>query len=420
MSIMRLIVPATSKMQSLTYWLTTQVPGLSFSLAGRLLRKGAITVNGEALYKDKYELVGGEIIEIDRSRFSLLEPVPMEFDVLYEDDDVIVINKSAPLVVHPSLGHPRYTVINGLVARYSFIEPLAQGWPRIVHRLDRDTSGVLIVARSLAAHRFLQKQFRERTTKKEYLALVFGHPKTAYGTIKGPIGSYQSKSGWRKWAIRRYGSPSTTHYKLLECFTHHSFLLVRPITGRTHQIRVHLNAIALPITNDPRYGPRNRRHHIPQLKRHFLHAARLTITTPDGQRRTFEAPLPEALQVVLRDLSAQSEFANKPWPAAPTHKIYPFYQPAAPTELKTQKAPSPVLPIEPIEPIKEGPPLIELLASLDDVEGFEPIDLTLEFDGFDEFRERFDEFDEFDDLDDLDDLDELDGLDELDDLDEFM
>lgn len=408
MSIIRLIVPTTTKMHSLTYWLTTQVPGLSLSLAERLLRKGAITINGECLGDKKYELAGGEIIEIDRSRFSLIEPVPMDFDVLYEDDDVIVINKPAPLVVHPSPGHPRYTVINGLVARYSFIEPLAPGWPRIVHRLDRDTSGVLIVARSLAAHRFLQKQFRERTTKKEYLGLVFGQPDTTRGTIKGPIAYYQTKAGWGKWGIRRYGSPSTTHYKLLECFTNHSLLLVRPITGRTHQIRVHLNAIALPITSDPRYGPRNRRHHLPQLKRHFLHAARLTITTPDQQRRTFEAPLPEVLQAVLRDLRAQLEFGDFPLSATPTHKTYSFFQAVVPTELKTQKSPSPALPIEPIEPIEEGPALIELLASLDEVEGFEPIDLTLEFDGFDEFRERFDDFDERDDLDDLHDLDEFD------------
>ena len=204
MDIIRLILPERSRGRLVKYWVAEQVPGLSSSLAKRLLRKGAITINGEALQIPKYEVMSGDVIEIDRSRLSLLEPVPMAFDVLYEDDEVIVINKPAQLVVHPAKDHPKHTLINGLVARYASIEPLAPGWPRLVHRLDKDTSGVLIAARSLRALRFLQKQFRERTTEKEYLALVLGHPEAARGTIKGPIGQRKFKSGWVKWSVRPY------------------------------------------------------------------------------------------------------------------------------------------------------------------------------------------------------------------------
>ena len=130
MDVLRLIVPARSQGRFLKYWVADQVPGLSSSLARRLIRKGAITVNGERLRIEKYEVVVGDVVEVDRSRFSLLEPVPMAFDVLYEDDEVIVINKPAHLVVHPAKDHPKHTVINGLVARYATFEPLALGWPR--------------------------------------------------------------------------------------------------------------------------------------------------------------------------------------------------------------------------------------------------------------------------------------------------
>lgn len=382
MTVMRLTVPATTKKKRLDDWLVSELRRLSRSHAKRLLKKGAITVNGEVQHQQEYELADGDVVEIDWLKPSTLRPVPIDLDVLYEDQQVVVINKPAGIVVHPSIGHPSRTVINALLARYPNIKPYSRGWPRLVHRLDRDTSGVLVVARSLTAVDFLQKQFSERTTEKEYLALVLGHPERAHGTIEGPIGRHETH--WRKWAVVPNGRPATTHYELLQSFANSSLLLVRPITGRTHQIRVHLQAIALPIAGDWLYGPR--RHHIRQLSRQFLHAARLTITTPDGQRRTFYAPLPEELQAVLRDLREQSHFPSSSSEVEPIHKI-PFF----PWEVE----PIPKTPSHPseVEPIPKKTSLIELLSSFEEIEGFEAIELTEGFEGFEEFEE----FEEFED-----------------------
>ncbi|MGB0385972.1 MAG: RluA family pseudouridine synthase [Ardenticatenaceae bacterium] len=442
---MRLTVPATTKNKHLLYWLTSKLPHLSASYAQRLLKTGAITVNGVLAEGDQeqYELAGGEVVEIEWSKAFVIEPFELALDVLYEDQKVVVINKPARIVVHPSAGHRHRTVINALLARYPESRPYSSGWPRLVHRLDRDTSGVLVAARTLTASRFLQKQFRQRRTKKEYLALVFGHPESIRGTIKGPIGPQGSS---RKQGVVPDGRPATTHYQVLECFANHTLLLVRPITGRTHQIRVHLKAIALPVANDLLYG--HRKNDIPQLKRQFLHAARLSITTPDRQRRTFSAPLPEELEAVLRELRKQSESLPFPLKIKPIHKRFSFYLQVKPIQqtpsfdsksesdvARIQQTPSfdsksesdsesDVARIEQIpsfesesdsdsdsKTIEKEKEAIELLSFFEDA-GIEQIELTEGFEGFEEFFDKFQEFEDAE-LEELEELEEMQEMQEM-------
>lgn len=298
---MRFIVPANAQKQRLDRWLASQLTDLSRSQISRFLLEGRITLDGVVPNKRGVKLTSGQRIEVilPEARSAIPQPEPMSLDVLYEDADIAVLNKAARIVVHPAPGHHSGTLVNGLLARYPDLnDPEQPERPGIVHRLDRDTSGVLIVARTVAAREFLQTQFRQRATQKEYLALVLGHPKTAKGTIEGPIGRHRTHR--QKRAVVPTGRSALTHYETVELFAESALLLVRPVTGRTHQIRVHLDAIGLPVAGDELYGPRRRR--IPNLQRHFLHAQRLTIPTPDGQTRTFEAPLPQKLENVLQSL----------------------------------------------------------------------------------------------------------------------
>ena len=295
----RFIVPADAQKKRLDRWLATQLTDLSRSQIVRLLLDGRITLDGVVPNKSGVKLASGQKIEValPEAQSAIPQPEPMPLDVLYEDADIIVLNKAARIVVHPAPGHQNGTLVNGVLARYPDLhDPDQPERPGIVHRLDRDTSGVLIVARTVAARHFLQTQFRQRTTQKEYLALVLGHPETSKGTIEGPIGRHRTHR--QKRAVVPTGRAAITHYETVELFAQSALLLVRPVTGRTHQIRVHLDAIGLPVAGDELYGPRRRR--IPNLQRHFLHALRLTIPTPDGQIQTFEAPLPQELENVLQ------------------------------------------------------------------------------------------------------------------------
>ena len=296
-----LTVPTEAKGERLDRWLAAQLADFSRSQVTRLLEEGGILVNGAAPQKPGLKLNGGERVEVRRPDAPTDSPQAetIALEILFEDKQVIVINKPAGMVVHPAPGHTGGTLVNALLGRFPDIsDPEQPDRPGIVHRLDRDTSGVLIVARNAEARRFLQRQFRKRATEKEYIALVVGVPETTRGTVEGPIGRHPSHR--QKRAVVTTGRPAVTHYDTLEQFEDTTLLLVRPVTGRTHQIRVHLLAIGLPVAGDELYGPRRRR--IPGLQRHFLHAARLAIATPDGETRAFEAPLPEELEAVLREL----------------------------------------------------------------------------------------------------------------------
>ncbi len=266
-----------------------------------LIHDGAVTVNGRQV-KASFRLAGGETIWIkmpvpDADREPQPEVIPLV--ILYEDDQVVVIDKPAGMVVHPAFGHTSGTLVNAVLARWpevaSFSTPERAG---IVHRLDKETSGVILIAKSAAALDQLRAQFKGRDVEKRYVALVEGMPQTPEGLIDAPIGRDPNQR--KRMAVTRDGRPATTEYHVIEMYAHHSLLDVFPKTGRTHQIRVHLAFIGCPVVGDNVYGPRKQRI---KMKRHFLHAAAITFTLPGSDKRlTVESPLPASLQNILDKL----------------------------------------------------------------------------------------------------------------------
>jgi 23S rRNA pseudouridine1911/1915/1917 synthase len=262
----------------------------SRAVAERLIRDGAVLVDGRARAKS-HRLEGGEELELDAPapQPSGLQPEPMDLDVPYEDEHLLVVDKPAGLVVHPAAGHATGTLVHGLLALDA--EGGDEERPGIVHRLDRDTSGLLVVARSPEAHRRLQELIRRRDVTREYLALVVGRPRSRRGTIDAPIGRDRGD------ALRHSldtDSPrdAVTHFEIEELYDGYTLLRVRLETGRTHQIRVHLAAIELPVAGDPTYGKPG----VLGLERQFLHAARLAFDHPfTGERIDVESALPDDL-----------------------------------------------------------------------------------------------------------------------------
>jgi len=219
--------------------------------------------------------------------------------VAYEDQDVLIINKAAGMVVHPAPGHHEDTLVNALLAHYPDLQKDVENQrPGIVHRLDKDTSGLIIVARNAAAQAALLGQMKRHEIVKRYLALVEGVVALDRGSIDAPIG--RNPRHRQQMAITATGSrEARTHFRVLERFAHHTLLLLELETGRTHQIRVHLKAIGHPIVGDPVYGSGSTMRGV-TLKRQFLHAYQLKFTHPStGAVITVEAPLPDDLQAVL-------------------------------------------------------------------------------------------------------------------------
>jgi 23S rRNA pseudouridine1911/1915/1917 synthase len=216
------------------------------------------------------------------------EPEPLDLRIAYEDDHLLVVDKPAGLVVHPGHGHAAGTLVQGLLHRgLAGGEP---GRPGIVHRLDRDTSGLLVVARTEAAYEGLRALVKARKLEREYLALVRGRPRSRSGRIEAPIGR-DRREPTRMSLDTDTPKPAVTHFEVLELFHDHALLRVRLETGRTHQIRVHLAAIGLPVAGDPVYGAPEE-----GLRRQFLHAARLAFSHPvTGERIDVESPLPPDL-----------------------------------------------------------------------------------------------------------------------------
>jgi len=266
----------------------------SRAAAERLLAAGSVRVDGAARSKS-HRLTGGETVEVAlEPRGTLLEAEDVGLRVAHEDEYLLVVDKPAGVVVHPSAGHSSGTLVHGLLGH-----ALAGGEvperAGIVHRLDRDTSGLLVVARSDEAHRRLQALIRRRKVVREYLALVRGHPRSRAGRIEAPIGR-DVRDPTRVSLDTDVPRDAVTHFEVAELLPAHALLRVRLETGRTHQIRVHLAAIELPVSGDPVYG-------IPGdlgLARQFLHAARLAFVHPFTREPIeVEAPLPEDLAAAL-------------------------------------------------------------------------------------------------------------------------
>jgi 23S rRNA pseudouridine1911/1915/1917 synthase len=222
-------------------------------------------------------------------------------DVIYEDDDVLIVNKPAGMVVHPGAGHQRGTLVNAAVAHDGAMMGVGgEERPGVVHRLDKDTSGLIALAKNDSALHRLQEQFQARDVHKTYLALVDGKPPTASGMIHAPIG--RDPAHRKQMSILREGKgrDAVTEYSTRESFIQHSLLQLHPVTGRTHQIRIHCAFLGCPVVGDRIYG--RRRPSIP-MERHFLHAWKLELVLPSAlKRREFVAPLPGELEEILSSL----------------------------------------------------------------------------------------------------------------------
>ncbi len=269
--------------------------------AQKLIDDGMVLVAGEA-HRASYRLDEGQEVSVTVPPVvdGSAKPEKIPLDIIYEDADIVVVNKPPGMTVHPSPGHTTSTLVNAILAHCTDLSGIGGVLrPGIVHRLDRDTSGVILVAKNDDAHNSLTKQLRERTVEKTYLALVEGTPKPVEGVIDAPIA--RDPKNRQRMAIIEGGRDSVTSYKLIERFDGYSLVEARPKTGRTHQIRVHLTAIGHPIVGDKFYGKPSK-----LVPRQFLHATRINFTHPQtGERIEFEAPLQADLQTAITTLRSQ-------------------------------------------------------------------------------------------------------------------
>jgi 23S rRNA pseudouridine1911/1915/1917 synthase len=277
--------------------------GLSRSRVQRLIADGRVTADGQPIRANSIVGPGAVlVIDVPPPEPAGIEPEAIPLDVVYEDADVLVVAKPAGLVVHPSPGHWSGTLVNALLARdtaYGGIAGVER--PGIVHRLDRDTSGLLMVAKNDAAQTSLMAQLKARRVKKTYLALVQGAVGAAAGRIEAPIG--RDPRNRQRMAVVPDGRPSVTGYRVRERLPGWTLLEVDLVTGRTHQIRVHLAALGHPVAGDAVYGTGTARRGPGGLERLFLHAWRLVFATPaTGDLVRLEAPLPAELELVLAAL----------------------------------------------------------------------------------------------------------------------
>lgn len=279
-------------------------PDLSRSFVQKLIQDGRVTV-GALVPKARYLVETGDLItvRVPPPQPTDVQPETLPLSVIYEDADVIVVDKPAGMVVHPAYGHRSGTLVNALLAHCPDLAGIGGSLrPGIVHRLDKDTSGLLVVAKNDAAHHLLSEQFKERRVHKTYLALTEGILSAAHGVIDAPIG--RDPLHRQRMAVQTRGREAQTEYQVLEYFPAHSFVSAEPITGRTHQIRIHLAYIGHPIVGDRVYGFRKQR--LP-LDRQFLHAARLVFELPSsGKPLELRSELPPDLASILASLRRSS------------------------------------------------------------------------------------------------------------------
>lgn len=283
-------------------FLTRAHPEHSRSFFQRLIQEGNVTLNGRPAKPSTPVEPGMEVVVvIPDPEPPQLRPEAVPFAVLYEDEDVAVIDKPAGVPVHPSPGHYHGTIVHGLIARWQQLSGLGGPFrPGIVHRLDKDTSGLLLIAKNDAAHWRLAAAWQRGAVRKGYLALIHGTPTPPSALIDAPIARHPRHR--QRMAIVPEGRPARTEYHTLELLDRYALLYVRPHTGRTHQVRVHLAHRGHPIVGDPLYGGRS-----PLLQRQFLHACWLAFPHPRADERaiTVRSPLPPDLRAVLERLGSQ-------------------------------------------------------------------------------------------------------------------
>ena len=292
--------------ERLDKFLVRQLQEFSRSRIQGLITGGFVEVNGRAAKKAGQTLESGFQVTVRVPPAAptglLAEDIPL--DIVFENDDLVVVNKPAGMVVHPAAGHTSGTLVNAMLGYDPEIEGIGgEERPGVVHRLDKETSGLILLAKNERAHRWLQDQFRLRKVDKTYLALVDGKPPTSTGRVEAHIG--RDPSHRKRMAIvpESRGRAAISEYKTRESFRHHTLLEFHPLTGRTHQIRLHCAFLGCPIVGDEVYG---RKKSSVEINRHFLHAYRLKIILPgEKEARVFEAPLPEELASILNVLRSE-------------------------------------------------------------------------------------------------------------------
>ena len=280
------------------------LPQYSRSRLQQWIREGQILVDGAPVLEPKAKLMGGESVVVSTAETpeeSAFAPEDVPLDIVYEDEAIAVINKPAGLVVHPGAGNWSGTLLNGLLHRY----PDAALLPRagIVHRLDKDTTGLMVVARSLIAQTDLVRQLQSHTVKRQYVAVVVGRPKSAQGTVDAPMGRHSSQR--IKMAVVKGGKPAVTHYRVIKRFIDTSYVGCQLETGRTHQIRVHMASIGHPLVGDELYRGRIPG---PAFPRQALHARRLGLIHPvTREAMEWHADVPEDMEDLIARLREAAE-----------------------------------------------------------------------------------------------------------------
>ncbi|MFL5761081.1 MAG: RluA family pseudouridine synthase [Thermomicrobiales bacterium] len=310
-SYLELVVGQEADCTRLDSFVTERARGLSRNHVQHLIESGHVLVDGVPR-KRSFKLSHGELVtvQIPPPTVESLEPENIPLDIVYEDRDLIVLNKSAGMVVHPAPGNTRGTLVNALLHHAPEINVAGSNRPGIVHRLDKDTSGLMVVAKTDRAKEALLGQWQARTVRKEYVALVRGVVEPDEATIDAPVG--RDPLDRKRMAILATGRAATTHFRVRERFPAASLLELELETGRTHQIRVHLNFIGHPIVGDAVYNRQTDKfggkHSI--SSRQFLHATGLSFNLPSDKRMSFHTELPADLQVILRALRSGSLSGN--------------------------------------------------------------------------------------------------------------
>lgn len=275
---------------------------LSRSRVSALMLEGSVSVDGEVQVKPSFKVAAGQCIALTVPQARPVDIIPQDIplDILYQDEDVVIVNKPCGMVVHPAAGNEDRTLVNALLYHVRDLSGIGgEMRPGIVHRLDKDTSGLILIAKNDKAHATLSDQFKERSMEKHYRAVAFGHFPDDSGLIDAPIARHPVDR--KKMAIVPDGKPSQTEWKALEQLKGATYLDVHLLTGRTHQIRVHMHSIGHPLLGDRIYAPNIKTSvHIPRL---MLHAYSLAFTHPTtGERMTLCAPLPDKFEATLEKL----------------------------------------------------------------------------------------------------------------------